>query len=205
MKASLLPAALLVAGLAGPAAATQHEHEMTPEGTSPATAGLPSCAPAGDVVAVAAIDLRFDKDCLAVEADKPFTLSFDNQEALDHNVEILPRHGSDDPLFTGKIFKGPKTVAYPVSALPAGTYHFHCELHPVTMVGTFIAAGPAGTAGGGPPGRAGGADRGPDPLVLLLGVAGVAIAVGGIAFVTGAEYGRSRAGAGREVVSRSGA
>lgn len=194
MTSRLLPlTAFALLSFAAPAGAAETPHEMTPPASAPA-GGAGACVPSGELVAVAARDVKFDKDCLAVAAGEPFTLAFDNQEAVDHNVEILPAHGAPDPLFTGKIFKGPKTVMYPVGALPAGTYHFHCELHPVTMVGTFLAVGPDGaTSVSAAAGKAG--DSNGDRLVLLASVLGIAVAVGGIAFLTGAEYGRSRAAA----------
>ena len=40
--------------------------------------------------------------------------------------------------FTGQIVTGPTTVTYHVDALAAGTFFFHCDIHPTLMFGTFV-------------------------------------------------------------------
>ena len=46
---------------------------------------------------------------------------------------------------------GPKAMVYAVPNLKAGTYHFHCEIHPNLMNGTFVvAAAPTATSGAKP-------------------------------------------------------
>jgi plastocyanin len=82
----------------------------------------------------------YDKDCLAAPADVRFTIRFENREAESHNVDILDHPGGTS-LFTGKIFKGPKTVTYKVNPLPAGTYYFRCDVHALVMNGTLIVGG----------------------------------------------------------------
>jgi plastocyanin len=107
----------------------------------------PTCAPAGTSLALTAQDHKFDKDCLAVPAGETFTIRFDNKDADRHNVAILPSHTSTETLFQGDILPGPKSSTYSVPALKGGTYHFHCEVHPNLMNGTFIvAAGPGAPA-----------------------------------------------------------
>jgi len=41
-------------------------------------------------------------------------------------------------LFQGQIVIGRTTVTYHVGALVAGTYYFHCDVHPTAMQGTFV-------------------------------------------------------------------
>ena len=41
-------------------------------------------------------------------------------------------------LFQGQIVIGPTTLTYHVGALAAGTYYFHCDVHPTAMQGTFV-------------------------------------------------------------------
>ncbi|HEX8098656.1 MAG TPA: cupredoxin domain-containing protein, partial [Actinomycetota bacterium] len=85
--------------------------------------------------ALMAKNISFDKNCLAAPANKPFSIRFTNEDAgVPHNVAIL---SSGKELFTGEIVTGPKTSTYRVEALPAGTYEFHCDVHP-SMKGTFV-------------------------------------------------------------------
>lgn len=87
------------------------------------------------VVEIAANNLQFDKDELAIPADTAFVLEFDNQEAQPHNVAILEEEGSSEALFRGEIITGPDTVEYEVEPIAAGEYYFLCDVHP-NMNGT---------------------------------------------------------------------
>jgi plastocyanin len=82
----------------------------------------------------------FDKDCLAAPARTGFTIEFDNQDAESHNLDILDQPGGTS-LFAGKIIKGLKTVTYTVKPLPAGSYYFRCDVHPLRMNGTLLVGG----------------------------------------------------------------
>ena len=42
-----------------------------------------------------------------------------------------------DVLFRGDLITGPATVDYDLPPLPAGTYYFHCDVHP-TMAGDVV-------------------------------------------------------------------
>jgi plastocyanin len=101
-------------------------------------AGGATCTASGDQVSISADNIKYDKACLAVPANRDFTVNFDNRESLPHNVVILKDTDSSDSLFSGSIVTGPKKVAYTVKAMPAGTYRFHCSVHPTQMKGTFI-------------------------------------------------------------------
>jgi LPXTG-motif cell wall-anchored protein len=103
------------------------------------------CSPSGTSLALTAENHAFDKDCLAVTAGQAFTIRFENRDSDRHNVAILPSHTSTETLFSGDIIPGPKNTVYAVPNMRAGTYHFHCEVHPNLMQGTFIVA-PAPTA-----------------------------------------------------------
>jgi plastocyanin len=83
-------------------------------------------------------DHKFDKDCLAVPAGKAFTIRFDNKDSDRHNVAILPSHMATQTFFQGDIIMGPMSFTYSVPALKPGTWHFHCEIHPNLMNGTFV-------------------------------------------------------------------
>ncbi|HEY4410541.1 MAG TPA: cupredoxin domain-containing protein [Acidimicrobiia bacterium] len=97
-----------------------------------------TCSPAGTSLMLTAQDHKFDKDCLAVPAGQAFTVEFDNKDSDRHNVAILPSHMATTTFFQGDIVMGPKSIRYSVPALKPGTWHFHCEIHPNLMNGTFI-------------------------------------------------------------------
>jgi hypothetical protein len=81
-----------------------------------------------------------------VPAGESFTIRFDNKDSDRHNVAILPSHTATTTLFEGDILPGPKSLTYNVPALKAGTYHFHCEVHPNLMNGVFIVGSAAAPA-----------------------------------------------------------
>jgi plastocyanin len=102
-----------------------------PEGATPPPAG----SPAADGVAIVAKDLKFQGTAVAVKADAPFAIAFDNRDGAPHNVAIKDASGST--VFKGDIVSS-TIVTYNVPALAAGTYTFLCEVHP-DMKGTITA------------------------------------------------------------------
>jgi plastocyanin len=89
---------------------------------------------------ISADGIAFDTATLTVPADRPFTLIFENREAVPHNVSIYADVAHGDRRFEGAVFSGPATRWYPVSALAAGTYIFRCDVHP-SMTGRLVASG----------------------------------------------------------------
>jgi len=150
-----IAAAALVAVSAGPGAGPVAADDMNMGAT---------CSPAGTSLALTAQDHKFDKDCLAVPAGQSFTIRFDNKDSDRHNVAILPSHTSTETLFQGDIVPGPKSLTYNVPALKAGTFHFHCQVHPNLMNGVFI----VGTAAAAPA-------PAPAPARLALGFGAAAL------------------------------
>ncbi|MGI8426999.1 MAG: cupredoxin domain-containing protein [Actinomycetota bacterium] len=98
------------------------------------------CEPSGNSLSLSAENLKFDKSCLGVPADQAFTVAFNNKEAVPHNFEILKSHGSSKVIFPAQQppLTGPGDITYQVPALKAGTFHFHCSIHPDTMQGVFV-------------------------------------------------------------------
>ncbi len=104
-----------------------------------APAGAATCSPSGTSLSITAKDIQYDKGCLAAPAGQAFTIKFDNNDALPHNVTIQVSHTSTESFFSGEQITGPnKSVTYRVSSIAAGTYHFHCIVHPDQMNGTFV-------------------------------------------------------------------
>src|SRR4051812_30681389 len=112
----------------------------------------PGGASGAGVVTLAAKNIAFDPNQLSVPAGEPFTLAFTNNDAgVQHNVDIFRKEDfSGTPLFEGDLVTGVAEADYDVPALDAGTYYFHCVVHP-NMTGT-IEAKEGGAPGGGPGG-----------------------------------------------------
>lgn len=103
----------------------------------------PSCSPSGSALKLTAKAIQFDPGCLAAPAGAPFTIQFSNDDAgVPHNVHVFEGDPTADPsaksLFTGTIVTGPTSTTYRVAALPAGSYFFHCDVHPTTMKGRLV-------------------------------------------------------------------
>jgi plastocyanin len=127
--ALLLAASILFAG-----ACSKAKSPGAGNTTSPSAVSAP-CSPNGTALKISANNTTFDTNCLAAPAGQAFAIAFDNKESMAHNVQILKDSQS---LFDGELVTGPKTQTYNVPALPAGTYKFHCKVHPEQMMGTFI-------------------------------------------------------------------
>ena len=97
-----------------------------------------SCTPSGTDVSIVASGAKFNKTCLAAPAGQPFTLSYENKDSAAHNIVFLESHTATDVLFRADIFPGPKTTTFNVGPLKAGTFAFHCEVHPGAMTGTLV-------------------------------------------------------------------
>jgi plastocyanin len=95
-------------------------------------------------VAVTALNVAFDTDSIALPADTPSVIAFDNQDAgVQHNISIYADESLSEILFQGEIVTGPDTVEYQIPPLPAGEYYFQCDVHP-TMNGAVVVGGPGG-------------------------------------------------------------
>jgi plastocyanin len=141
-------AVLLAMALAGAVVAVpllRPWQPAAPTGTQPATPSTSTLAPGQGCPARAtsarltAKNIAFDPTCLAAVAGKPFTLTFDNQEPVLHNIAIF--RGSDATgtnVFRRPPFAGPKVVEEEVPALKAGSYFFHCDVHPHAMQGKLV-------------------------------------------------------------------
>jgi hypothetical protein len=133
---------LAVAEPSGGSIVLAHSPAPAPSVSAPGASASPECEPeGGGTVEIAAMNIQFDKTCLAAPADQPFTLTFDNKEAVPHNVSIYEGPGPVKPLFQGEIFSGPSMKDYQVDAIPAGVYYFQCDVHGAAMSGQFASAG----------------------------------------------------------------
>jgi hypothetical protein len=126
----------------------------TPGSPSPSPLVVPKgCSPDGSAPEISAINTTWvDPDghpldpgeaCLAVPRG-PFTLTLHNDPHAEgigtpnHNFSVYTDSSATEALFTGDIAYPGTNEAYHVPGLPAGTYLFHCDIHPQTMVGVLV-------------------------------------------------------------------
>jgi mono/diheme cytochrome c family protein/plastocyanin len=79
----------------------------------------------------------FDPNKLEAKADTAFTLEFNNEDAVQHNIVINNPDGTPVAMGDTAFFTGPEVRKYAVPALKAGEYPFLCQVHPTTMTGTL--------------------------------------------------------------------
>ena len=124
------------------AAPTEAPSAAASSGASAAPSDSGSAAPsgsgAGGAVQISALNIAFEQTSATAPADAPFTIHFNNKEAVPHNVAVKDSSGASK--FKGDIVTGPKEVDYQVPALPAGDYTFVCDVH-ANMTGTLKVGG----------------------------------------------------------------
>ena len=112
-------------------------------GLLPALAGCggaaspPPTFPPGAIV-VTAENRTFSTSELVIPADERFQLVLVNKDGEPHNIAIRTEQGFDGDLVFRHDPITASTVVLDVGPIPAGTYHFICEVHP-NMTGTVLA------------------------------------------------------------------
>jgi plastocyanin len=91
------------------------------------TPTLPFSPPPGAVM-VSASQQQFEQAVVNVPAGAPFTIWFENREAVPHNVNIVDAAGASQA--KGDIFSGPAARPLEVPALAPGNYRLLCDVHP---------------------------------------------------------------------------
>jgi plastocyanin len=110
----------------------------SPGGPSPSGPGAsgPGGPAGGSSVTVVAQNLQFDTGEIDLSAGQPSTITFENKDAgTPHNIAIFTDESQSQVLFRGSVVTGVTTTTYDVPPLDAGTYYFHCDVHP-TMNGS---------------------------------------------------------------------
>ena len=121
---------------AAPTVAPSTDSSVAPSGDASVAPSGGSSAPSDGVVQISAANVVFEQTEVSAPADAPFTIHFNNKEAVPHNVAINDAAGAQK--FNGELITGPKEIDYAVPALAAGDYTFVCIVHP-NMKGTLKA------------------------------------------------------------------
>jgi plastocyanin len=103
-------------------------------GTGERPAGTRTAEPfgRGAAITVVARNTAFDVGELVLPAGLPVALTLDNRDGALHNLSIFPSADGPEgaPLLSFDPFGGPAEQTHTVDPLQAGTYSFHCDLHP---------------------------------------------------------------------------
>ena len=84
----------------------------------------------GGGITVVAQSVQFNTKKIDLPANKPATITFDNQDSVEHNIAIYQNEQANKELFKGKIIPGGEQTEYKVPGLPKGNYVFLCDVHP---------------------------------------------------------------------------
>jgi plastocyanin len=109
-------------------------------GASPGASGAPGApgAPPGALTVVAK-NIEYEQKTLEVDAGKPFTIFFDNQDpaSVTHDIDLHSADGSQ-LLKDQTPIPGGTSQAYQYDALQPGTYQYICSVHSIpAMTGTL--------------------------------------------------------------------
>lgn len=98
-----------------------------------------TCTPTGSSVSLTAHNIHWDKKCIAVEANKPFTVTIDNKDGgIAHDFGVWANAKLKHEFFhTGKV-TGVATKSFTLPALKPGKYYFQCDIHGPAMSGTLV-------------------------------------------------------------------
>ncbi len=80
-------------------------------------------------VEISADNLEFNVSTIEATAGESFTITLVNNDSAPHNISIYTEEGGDE-IVIGDTAAGGETVTVEVPALDAGTYYFHCDIHP---------------------------------------------------------------------------
>jgi plastocyanin len=102
-------------------------------------AGGGTIAVTDGAVTITADNLEFDANVIQATAGEDFTVTLVNNDTAPHNWSLFTEEGGDT-IVTGDTAEPGATVTIDVSGLDAGTYYFHCDIHP-EMNGTVEVSG----------------------------------------------------------------
>jgi plastocyanin len=105
-------------------------------GETPAASGAAAATAVNGAVTVTAKDNVFEPKSLAVPAETEVTVTLENKGAALHNFALVDQKGPDGKEIQTELIPGGQTDTVSFT-LAAGSYDFHCTVHPVEMRGTI--------------------------------------------------------------------
>jgi cytochrome c oxidase subunit 2 len=98
-----------------------------------------TCSPNGSTVSMIAHNISWNTNCIAVQANTPFTLDYKNEDVgIDHNFAIYDSPARKKNYFRTPRLAGPATRSFSAPALKPGKYYFQCDVHGPAMAGVLI-------------------------------------------------------------------
>lgn len=87
---------------------------------------------AGDGLSVVAENVAYNTATIELPADEETPIEFQNNDAaaVAHNISIYEDDSVSEALFQGDLIPGGESITYTVPPLEAGTFFFHCDVHP---------------------------------------------------------------------------
>ena len=98
---------------------------------------------------VIAKNIAYTTKQLKVPAGAAVTVNFKNEDSVPHNIDFTVDQAGTQTFYKQDPLPGPISSTYSFTAPKAGTYYYHCDVHP-NMTGTLSVTG----TGGGEPGQA---------------------------------------------------
>jgi plastocyanin len=98
---------------------------------------------------VVAKNIAYEQKHLNLEAGADITVNFKNDDTVPHNMDFTVDQAGTQTFYKQDPLPGPISSTYSFKAPKAGSYFFHCDVHP-NMTGTITVTG----TGGGEPGQA---------------------------------------------------
>jgi len=91
-------------------------------------------------VTLTAQHIAFDLSTITVPAGSRVVMTFANLDpGVPHNFALYTDSHATTSIFVGDFITGTRTVTYTFTAPSTpGNYFFRCDVHPETMIGTFV-------------------------------------------------------------------
>ena len=98
-----------------------------------------SCGSSGSAVTLVAHNIQWNQKCLAVDANKPFSVTIVNKDGgIAHDFAVWQSPRLKHRIFVTPKVTGVATKTFEVPALEPGKYYFQCDVHGPAMSGTLI-------------------------------------------------------------------